>query len=78
MAEQTLPNAAWRYLRNGRVKHVVQARYGITLEEMLKTLCGVKANRLLPRMVRWGDLPEVLAKLPECGTCRRMLDQQGN
>lgn len=77
MTERTLPNAVWRYLRNGRVKHVVQARFGITIDDMLKTLCGVKVSRYLPKMVRWGDLPEVLAELPECGTCRRMLDMQG-
>ena len=74
MTRSSLPNAVWRYVRHGSVKHLLWAPRGVAVDDVLASVCGVKVSPYLPKMIRWGDLPEVLCDLPECRICLRVLD----
>jgi hypothetical protein len=72
MTQRPAIQTAWLYIKNGTSKHVLE--YGdVPLVKVLKSICGVKVSAYMPVWSRWFDDPEVLATLPECRSCVRLL-----
>jgi hypothetical protein len=63
----------WRFLPTGKAKHALR-KEGLEGYPNESAVCGRMALAFLPVGARWQKDPEMLNKLPECLSCRRILD----